>query len=53
MSNEQLQEIEQLKKKGVIKPGKMMSLGDIVCDIRVSELFISNGVTELEYQGRF
>lgn len=34
MSNEQLQEIEQLKKKGVIKPGKMMSLGDIVCDIR-------------------
>ncbi|CEG74882.1 Putative Glyceraldehyde-3-phosphate dehydrogenase-like C-terminal domain-containing protein (Fragment) [Rhizopus microsporus] len=34
LTNDQLREIELLKQKGVINKGKMMSLADIVCDIR-------------------
>ncbi|KAI8992221.1 Saccharopine dehydrogenase-domain-containing protein [Pilobolus umbonatus] len=34
LTNEQLKDIEILKKKGVIKKGKMMNLADIVCDVR-------------------
>ncbi|KAI7906802.1 Saccharopine dehydrogenase-domain-containing protein [Cokeromyces recurvatus] len=34
MTNKQLLEFEMSKKSGIIKQGKMMSLGDIVCDIK-------------------
>ncbi|KAI9255460.1 Saccharopine dehydrogenase-domain-containing protein [Sporodiniella umbellata] len=34
LTNKQLEEIERQKISGAIKPGKMMSLGDVVCDVR-------------------
>ncbi|KAI8331437.1 Saccharopine dehydrogenase-domain-containing protein [Choanephora cucurbitarum] len=34
LTNQQLKEIEQQKEKGLIKKGKMMTLADIVCDIK-------------------
>lgn len=36
MTNKQLSEFEKLKSKGLINKGKMMSLADIVCDVKVS-----------------
>lgn len=35
MTNKQLADFEKLKKKGLINKGKMMSLADIVCDVKV------------------
>lgn len=35
MTNKQLADFERLKKKGLINKGKMMSLADIVCDVKV------------------
>ncbi|KAI8640529.1 Saccharopine dehydrogenase-domain-containing protein [Parasitella parasitica] len=34
MTNKQLADFEKLKKKGLINKGKMMSLADIVCDVK-------------------
>ncbi|RCI02392.1 hypothetical protein CU098_010347 [Rhizopus stolonifer] len=34
LTNQQLKEIEKQKQNGLIKKGKMMTLSDIVCDIR-------------------
>ncbi|KAK4513899.1 uncharacterized protein ATC70_005906 [Mucor velutinosus] len=34
MTNKQLADFERLKKKGLINKGKMMSLADIVCDVK-------------------
>ncbi|KAI8972025.1 Saccharopine dehydrogenase-domain-containing protein [Mycotypha africana] len=34
LTNQQLLEIERMKQKGLMNKGKMMSLADIVCDIR-------------------
>ncbi len=36
LTNQQLKEIQQSQQMGIIKAGKMMSLADIVCDIKVS-----------------
>jgi alpha-aminoadipic semialdehyde synthase len=35
LTNQQLADIETLKQQGQIKKGKMMSLADIVCDVKV------------------
>lgn len=35
LTNKQLLEFEKLKKNGYIRKGKMMSLADIVCDVKV------------------